>query len=52
LEQVSGLNGQAWLAAALPAAVVAYSLVFRRVGRIGGCLLVAVYGGYLAFTFA
>jgi cation:H+ antiporter len=48
---VSGLAGQAWLAAALPAALVAYALVFGRVGRIGGCLLVAVYGGYLAFTF-
>jgi cation:H+ antiporter len=49
--RVNGLYGQAWLAAALPAALVAYALVFHRVGRIGGCLLLGVYGGYLAFTF-
>lgn len=49
---VSGLGGPAWLAAALPATLVAYSLIFRRVGRIGGGLLVACYGAYLAVTFS
>jgi cation:H+ antiporter len=48
---VSGLQGQAWLAACLPAALVAYAVAFNGVGRIGGCLLVVVYGAYLAFTF-
>lgn len=47
----TGLVGQAWLAAALPAALVAYALAFRRVGRVGGGLLVAGYGAYLALTF-
>lgn len=49
---VDGLNGQAWLAAALPVALAAYALMFNRVGRIGGSLLVGIYGAYLAFTFA
>lgn len=49
---VHGVQGPAWLAATLPAALVAYSLIFKRVGRIGGGLLVAIYGAYLAFTFA
>jgi cation:H+ antiporter len=48
---VSGLKWQAWLGAALPAALVAYALVFKRVGRVGGGLLVATYGAYLALTF-
>jgi cation:H+ antiporter len=42
---VSGLQSQAWLAAALPAALVVYAVMFNRVGRIGGGLLVAIYGG-------
>jgi cation:H+ antiporter len=50
--RVSGLESQAWLAAALPAALVVYAVMFKRVGRIGGGLLVAIYGAYLAFTFA
>lgn len=48
----SGLAGQAWLAAALPAALVGYAVIFRRVGRVAGGLLVAGYGAYLALTFA
>jgi hypothetical protein len=35
-----------------PAAIVVYALTFRRVGRVCGGLLVAVYGVFLAFTFA
>lgn len=50
--RVTGLAGQAWLAAALPAALVVYALVFKRVGRVGGGVLVAGYGAYLALTFA
>ena len=50
--RVSGLEGQAWLAAALPAALVVYAVMFKRVGRVGGGLLVAIYGAYLAVTFA
>lgn len=46
------LSGPAWLAAALPALLVAYAAVFKRVGRVGGGLLVAGYGAYLALTFA
>jgi hypothetical protein len=34
----------------LRAALVAYASVLGRVSRIGGCLLVAVYSGYLVFT--
>jgi hypothetical protein len=37
--------------AALPAVLVGWSLVFRRVGRIRGGLLVATYATYLALTF-
>lgn len=47
----TGLEWQAWLGAALPAALVAYALVFKRVGRVGGVLLVATYGVYLGLTF-
>jgi cation:H+ antiporter len=50
--RVTGLQGQAWLAAALPAALVAYFLLFERIGRIGGWLLVGIYGAYLAFSFS
>jgi cation:H+ antiporter len=50
--RVSGLAGQAWLAAILPAALVAYAVFFRRVDRVAGGLLVAGYGAYLALTFA
>ena len=48
---VTGLEWQAWLAAALPAALVAYAFMFKRVGRTGGALLVAIYGVYLGLTF-
>lgn len=47
---VTGLEWQAWLGAALPVALVTYALAFKRVGRVGGGLLVATYGAYLAFT--
>jgi cation:H+ antiporter len=47
----TGLEWQAWLGAALPAVLVGWSLVFRRVGRIGGGLLVATYATYVALTF-
>lgn len=47
----TGIEWQAWLGAALPAALVGYAVVFRRVGRVGGGLLVATYGAYLALTF-
>jgi cation:H+ antiporter len=46
----TGLEWQAWLSAALPALLVAYALVFKRVGGVGGGLLVATYGIYLALT--
>jgi cation:H+ antiporter len=46
-----GLQWQAWLAAALPIALVGYALAFRRVGRVGGLMLLASYGAYLALTF-
>jgi cation:H+ antiporter len=46
-----GLGWQAWLGAGLPVALVVYALLFKRVGRIGGGLLVAAYGAYLALTF-
>ena len=46
-----GLGWPAWLAAALPIGLVAYALLFKRVGRVGGGLLVAAYGIYLALTF-
>ena len=48
---VTGLEWQAWLGATLPAVLVTYALVFKRVGRLGGGLLVATYGVYLALTF-
>ena len=48
----SGMVGQAWLATALPPALVVYTLVFKRVGRVGGGLLVAGYGACLPLTFA
>ncbi len=48
---VTGIGGQAWLAAALPALLVAWTLLFKRIGRIGGMVLVGAYGCYLAFTF-
>lgn len=48
---VRGIEWQAWLGAAMPALLVAYVVVFKRVGRVGGGLLVATYGTYLAFTF-
>ena len=47
----TGLEWQAWLAAALPAGLVTYALAFKRVDRMGGGLLVASYGAYLTLTF-
>jgi len=49
---VSGIAGDAWLAAALPAALVGWVLGFKRLGRVAGLVLVVIYGCYLAFTFA
>jgi cation:H+ antiporter len=48
---VGGIQGQVWLAAALPAALVAWAVAFKGVGRAGGLLLLAAYGGYLTLTF-
>lgn len=48
---VSGIGWQAWLAAALPALLVAGAATCERVGRAGGGLLVATYGIYLGLTF-
>jgi cation:H+ antiporter len=48
---VGGIEWQAWLGAALPAALVVYAALFKRVGRVGGAMLVAAYGAYLGFTF-
>jgi hypothetical protein len=47
----TGIGWQAWLAAALPAAIVVYSLVIQRVGSVGGTLLIAAYALYLTLTF-
>jgi cation:H+ antiporter len=47
---VTDIHWQAWLGAALPAGIVGYSLLFRRVGRAGGALLVATYALYLTLT--
>jgi len=49
---VSGVQGQAWLAAAVPAFLVAWTIVFTRLGRMAGLLLIATYGAYLAFTLS
>jgi cation:H+ antiporter len=49
--RVTGITGPAWLAAGLPLLLVAYAAVFGRVGRIGGGLLIVLYGTYLALTF-
>jgi len=43
---------RAWLAALLPPAIVATSIRFGRIGRIGGAVLVAVYIVFLTSTFA
>lgn len=48
---VGGIAGQAWLAAGLPAALVIWTLVSKRLGRAAGLVLVAGYGCYLAWTF-
>lgn len=48
---MTGLEWQAWLGAALPAVLVGYVALFRRIIRVGGGLLVATYGAYLALTF-
>jgi cation:H+ antiporter len=47
---VTGIDWQAWLAAALPAFLVVSAAMHRRVGRVGGGLLVATYGIYLGLT--
>jgi cation:H+ antiporter len=47
-----GLGGQAWLAAALPAGIIAWVLAFGKLGRAGGVLLIGGYGAFLALTFA
>jgi cation:H+ antiporter len=46
-----GLLWQAWLAAALPAALIGWTIATGRLGRIGGVVLVATYVAFLAFTF-
>lgn len=48
---VTGIEWQAWLAAALPVALVLYALARRRIDRLAGGVLVAAYGAYLSFTF-
>lgn len=47
---VTGVASQAWLAAALPLALVAYALSLRTLDRLGGSMLVAAYGVYLGLT--
>jgi len=49
---VSGISGEAWLAAALPAVLTAWTLRFNRLGRGAGLVLVLIYGCYLALTLA
>jgi cation:H+ antiporter len=49
--QAGGIEWQAWLATALPAGIVAYAALFRRVGRTGGMVLIAIYAVFLALTF-
>jgi cation:H+ antiporter len=49
--RAGGIEWQAWLAAALPAGIVVYAALFRRVGRAGGMVLIAIYGVFLALTF-
>ena len=48
---VTGIEWQAWLAAALPVALVLYAMARRRIDRLAGGVLVAAYGAYLSFTF-
>jgi cation:H+ antiporter len=48
---VTGIGWQAWLAAALPVALVVMAAMGQRVGRAGGGLLVATYGLFLGLTF-
>ena len=50
--RTSGIEWQAWLAAALPAGIVGYSLLLGRVAKFGGALLIATYAVYLALTFS
>ncbi len=49
---VSGAAGQAWLAAALPAALAGWGLASGRLGRAAGLILIAAYAVYLGVTFA
>jgi cation:H+ antiporter len=49
--RAGGLEWQTWLAAALPAGIVAYAALHGKVGRAGGLVLVGIYGVFLAFTF-
>jgi cation:H+ antiporter len=46
----TGLGWQSWPAGALPASLVAYALMFGRIGRAGEGLLGATYGTYLGLT--
>jgi cation:H+ antiporter len=48
---VTGIGAQAWLAAALPAALVLWATALGKLGRAAGLLLIATYAGYLFFTF-
>jgi len=48
---VTGINWQAWLAAVLPAFLVIYAVIGKRVSRIAGGILVATYAIYLGLTF-
>jgi cation:H+ antiporter len=49
---VGGVSGQAALAAAIPVILVGWTLAFKGIGRVGGAVLLAAYGSYLAVTFA
>ena len=49
---VGGVTGQAALAAAIPVFLVTWTLAVKSVGRVGGAVLLAAYGSYLALTFA
>jgi len=48
---VTGIGWQAWLAAALPVGLIIIAAMGQRVGRVGGGLLVAMYGLFLGLTF-
>ncbi len=48
---VTGISGPAWLAAALPAALVLWTVAFKQLGRVAGLLLIGTYAAYLTLTF-